>query len=105
MESVSNDSLGWHTTCPKCEGSFDVETDEETLMLVIEDAKRYCKGELELDLNDDVWEAWDYREDLEGAFSIDIKGFNDNIITESEAERLGIDVRKCCDVCNISYVG
>ena len=24
LESASNDELGWHTTCPKCEGSFDI---------------------------------------------------------------------------------
>ena len=105
LTGVCNDELGWHTTCPKCDGSFDVEINEETLMLVIEDAKRYCKGELELDLNDDVWEAWDYREDLEGAFSIDTKGFNERIISISEAKNRGIDVRRCCDECGISYVG
>ena len=29
LESVSNDSLGWYTTCPKCEGSFDVDLDDK----------------------------------------------------------------------------
>jgi hypothetical protein len=105
LTGVSNDELGWHTVCPKCDGSFDAETNETTLILIIEDAKRYCKGELELDLNDDVWIAWDYREDLEGAFPIDVKGFNDKIITVSEAENSGVDVRKCCDICGVAYVG
>ena len=105
LTGVCNDELGWHTTCPKCGGSFDVEMNEETLMLVIEDAKRYCKGELELDLIDGVWIAMDYREELEGAFSIDVDTFDDEIISVSEAERQGIDVIRCCDECDISYVG
>ena len=25
---ASEDNLGWHTTCPKCEGSFDIDIDE-----------------------------------------------------------------------------
>lgn len=25
LESASNDELGWHTICPECEGSFDID--------------------------------------------------------------------------------
>ena len=25
FESASNDGLGWHTTCPECKGSFDID--------------------------------------------------------------------------------
>ena len=25
LESLERDKLGWHTGCPKCEGSFDVD--------------------------------------------------------------------------------
>lgn len=79
---------------------------EKQLIDILEDAKKYCKGELELDLNDEgIWMAWDYREDLGGAFPIEAKGFNDRIISISEAENRGIDVRRCCDECGISYVG
>ena len=78
---------------------------EEQLIKIIENAKGYCKGELELDLVDGVWIAMDYREDLEGAFHIGAKGFNERIISISEAENRGIDVRRCCDECGISYVG
>lgn len=79
--------------------------EEEQLIEIIEGAKRYCEGELELDLVDGVWVAMDYREDLECAFRIDVKGFNERIIRVSEAESRGIDVRRCCDECGVSYVG
>ena len=92
---------------------FDCDTEpdwlnekEKQLIDILEDAKKYCKGELELDLNDEgIWMAWDYREDLGGAFPIETKGFNERIISISEAENRGIDVRRCCDECGISYVG
>lgn len=78
---------------------------ERRLVAIIEDAKRYCKGELELDLVDGTWIAMDYREDLEGAFSIEAKDFCERIINVSEAENQGVDVRMCCDRCGIAYVG
>ena len=88
--------------------AYEKETEwlnENRLVDIIENAKKYCKGELELDLVGDVWIAMDYRADLEGACSIDVKGFNDKIISVFEAETSGIDVRKCCDLCDVSYVG
>ena len=77
----------------------------EILIDIIENAKRYVKGELELDLIDGVWVAMDYREELGGAFPIEIKGFNNRIITEHEANKYKLDVRACCDVFGIAYVG
>ena len=77
----------------------------KTFIKILEDAQKYVKGELELDLVDGAWYAMDYRADLEGAFPIDAKGFNDLLITTEEAEKHGIDIIKCCDICDISYVG
>ena len=47
----------------------------------------------------------DYREDLECAFLIEVKQYNEPLITDKEAQRKDIDIRKCCDECGISYVG
>ena len=77
----------------------------EILIDMIEDAKKYVKGELELDCVNEVWIAMDYREDLGGAFPIEVKGFNNKMIKVSEAEKYKVDVRKCCDSCGIAYVG
>lgn len=77
----------------------------DILIDIIEEAKTYVKGELELDCVDGVWIAMDYREDLGGAFPIELKGFNNRIINVSEAEASGIDVRMCCDHCGVAYVG
>lgn len=27
FNGASKDDLGWHTTCPKCDGSFDIDID------------------------------------------------------------------------------
>ena len=77
----------------------------DILINIIEDMKKYVKGELELDCIDGVWIARDYREDLGGAFPIEIKNFNDKIIKVSEAEANGIDVRTCCNYCGVACVG
>ena len=86
--------------------------DENTKELIekIEEAKQYCKGELELDLfdNDEYgygWYAMDYREDLEAAFPIDNNKYDKPLIAEEFAESYNINVRKCCDLCDIYYVG
>lgn len=77
----------------------------EIFIDLLEEAKKYVKGELELDCFEGKWYAMDYREDLEGAFPIEAKGYNHAIITDNEAKRVGIDIKKCCDICGISYVG
>ena len=78
---------------------------EEKLIEIIEEAKEYCKGELELDNFDGEWYALDYRADLEGALSIDNEKYNDPVITDEDAEEYKVNIIKCCDYCDISYVG
>lgn len=84
------------------------EENEERLVQLIEEAKQYCKGELELDLfGDDTheygWYAMDYREDLEQAFPIDNRKYDKPLITEDFADEYGIDVKQICDLCHIYY--
>lgn len=77
---------------------------EQKFINLLEEAKRYCKGELELDCFDDEWYAMDYRADFEEAMSIEHSIYQLPLITVEEAERKGIDVTKCCDACDVSYV-
>jgi hypothetical protein len=77
---------------------------EKLFIDLLEDAKRCCKGELELDCWDDEWYAMDYRADLEEAVQIEADVYQLPLITVEEAERKGIDVIKCCDACDVSYV-
>ena len=79
--------------------------DEKMLIGILQNAKRYVKGELELDLVDGMWIAMDYRKDLEGAFPLDTEEIADKIISEAQAKALNINVQRCCDVCDILYVG
>ena len=78
---------------------------EEKLIEIIEEAKEYCNGELELDNFDGKWYALDYRSDLEGAFSINEEKYCNPIITDRHAKEHNVDVIRCCDYCDISYVG
>ena len=77
---------------------------EKKFINTINEAKRYVKGELELDCFDGKWFAMDYREGLEGAFSIEAKQYDKPLITDEEAEEKGIDIIKCCDECGIYHV-
>lgn len=77
---------------------------EKKFIDIINEAKRYVKGELELDCVDGEWYAMDYREELEGAFPIEAKQYALPLIRNEEAESKGIDIIKCCDECDISYV-
>jgi len=77
---------------------------EKEFIEIIEAAKRYCKGELELDCVDDEWYAMDYRADFAAAMPIEHDIYDLPLITVEEAERNGIDVIKCCDACDVSYV-
>ena len=77
---------------------------EKFFIDLLEEAKRYCKGELELDCVDDEWYAMDYRKDFEAAMPIESKIYDLPLITVEEAERKGIDVIKCCDECDVAYV-
>ena len=78
---------------------------EKNFVETLEKAKRFVKGELELDNFDGKWFAMDYRKDLEGAFCIETEPYDKPLITDEEAEEKGIDITKCCDACDISYVG
>lgn len=77
---------------------------ENEFIAMLEKAKRYVKGELELDCFDGEWYAMDYREDLGGAIDIEAKQYNKPLITNEEAEKNGIDIIKCCNECDIYYV-
>lgn len=77
---------------------------EKKFIDVINEAKKYVEGELELDCFDGKWFPMDYREALEGAFSIEAKQYDKPLITEEEAEEKGIDVIKCCNECGVYYV-
>lgn len=78
---------------------------ERNFVELLEKAKRYVKGELELDCFDGEWFAMDYREDFGCAFPIETNGFDKPIITNKKAEVRNIDIVKCCDECGILYVG
>lgn len=80
-------------------------SNSDIFVAIIENAKGYVKGELELDCVEDVWIAMDYREDLGCALPIEVDGFNNRLITVDEARKSGIDVRICCDYCGVAYVG
>lgn len=77
---------------------------EKKFIDIINEAKRYVKGELELDCVDGEWYAMDYRKELEGAFPIEAKQYVLPLIRNEEAKHKGIDIIKCCDECDISYV-
>ena len=78
---------------------------EVQLIAMIEKARGYVRGEVELDCVDGEWYARDYREDLKCAFIIGTAPYHEPLITEEEAEVKGIDVIKCCEMCGIYYVG
>ena len=77
---------------------------EKKFIDIINEAKRYVKGDLELDNFDGKWFAMDYREDLESAFDIEAEQYNKPLITDEEAEENNIDIIKCCNECGIFYV-
>ena len=78
---------------------------EKVFIETLEKAKRFVKGELELDNFDGEWFAMDYRPELKGAFPIEVKPYDKPLVTDEDAEEKGINITKCCDECDISYVG
>lgn len=101
------DFLGYEPASVLC---FDDEISifndhEKKLIDILNTAKGYVKGELELDCFDGEWFAMDYIEDREGAFPIEEWPYNRSVITAKEAKEKGIDVIKCCNECHIAYVG
>lgn len=85
--------------------NYKFNDNEKKFINMLEEAKRYVKGELELDNFDGEWFAMDYRADWEGAFPIETKPYNKPLITDEEAEEKGVNIIRCCDECDISYVG
>ena len=77
---------------------------EQALMNVIEEAKVYCVGELELDHFEDGWYVMDYREGFEAAFVIS-KYSTRPVISDKTVRKHRVDVRRCCDKCGVAYVG
>lgn len=78
---------------------------EIKLIAMIEKARGYVKGEVELDCIDGEWYARDYREDLGGAIPIEAEPYRKPLITDDEADNKGVDIIKCCEMCGIYYVG
>ena len=91
----------------------DVELTEKENCLVrmIDEAKRFVVGELEIDLIKDCdnlipgWYARDYRWDLGGAFELNHHMYRKPLITCVQADEFNVDVRKCIEYCNVMYVG
>lgn len=78
----------------------------EDFIKELKKAKQYCKGTLELDLNDwGEWKVLDYIEEFEAAMPIVHCDYDEPIITEDIANDNNIDVRKCCDIVGAYYVG
>lgn len=77
---------------------------EKKFIDILEEAKGYVKGELELDCEDGEWYARDYRKDFEYAFSIEKEPYDNPLITDEEAKEKDINIIKCCDYCDIAYV-
>lgn len=86
----------------KALGKFN--DNEKRFIEMLEEAKKYVKGELELDNFDGEWFAMDYRADLHCAFPIEAKQYNKPLITDKEIKEKYIDFIKCCDTCDVSYV-
>lgn len=78
---------------------------EKKFIDIINEAKRYAVGELELDCVNGKWYAMDYRVDWGGAIPMEAEQYSLPLITNEEAKRKGIDIIKCCDECDIYYVG
>ena len=77
---------------------------EKKFIKLLEEAMKYVDGELELDCVDGKWYAMDYRVDWGGAIPMGAEQYTLPLITDEEAKRKGIDIIKCCDACDISYV-
>ena len=78
---------------------------EQDLIKQIEDAKRYCKGELELNHipEDGGWIAMDYRIECQASFHLE--KYDKPLISDDDVKRNKINVVRCCDYCNVYYVG
>lgn len=80
-------------------------TDNEKILIdIINKARCFVTGELELDYEDGAWYAKDYREESGGVFPINEKEYQNPIIYSEEIEEFNIDIVKVCDECHVYYV-
>lgn len=84
---------------------YKMNENEKVFTETLRMADRYVKGELELDNFDGEWFAMDYREELGGAFPIDVEPFNKPLITDEEAEQKGIYIEECASAVGAWLVG
>lgn len=78
---------------------------EKALIAAIQEAERYVKGELEMQCHDGDWFAWDYREEYEAAFSMEVNDYHTKpIISKETIKKHNVNVIKCLDYCNVYYV-
>ena len=75
---------------------------ESDLVETLSFLKKHVEGELELSLEEGQWYARDYKESLGGSFSVKHKYYSQYPVISEETK---IDVRKCCQICDIYCVG
>lgn len=79
---------------------------ENALINVIQEAERYCQGELEVSKENDGWYARDYKENFGGSFVIDKNGYDTKpLISNETVKKHKVNVIKCCKLCGVYYVG
>ena len=78
---------------------------EMQFIALIEEARRYVKGEVEIDYCDGEWIAMDYMESCGSAFPINAVPYNIPLISKKEAKRKNINILECCKYCGVYYVG
>jgi len=82
--------------------------DERVVIKRLNEAKKYVKGELELNQNEETedWYAMDYREDLSQAFSLPCGEYaNIPILTKEWLSEHPVNLEKCLNACSVAYVG
>lgn len=77
---------------------------EINFMKLLLKVEKYCSGNLELNLDEyGNWWARDYIKSLGGSFIV--KEFcMKPLIAEKRAKRMNINVRQCCDECDVYHV-
>ena len=79
---------------------------EWALISAIEEAQKYCKGELEANYIDNGWYARDYIREFEQSFLIIENGYHEKpLISDETIQKYNVDVEMCFDYCDIYYVG
>ena len=79
---------------------------EKILIALIEEAKQYCEGELELFHDEDGWYARDYKPWLNESFVINKNDYDvQPLITDETIQNYKVDVDACCIRCNVYVCG